>query len=280
MDKEKEDTVIDDGDALEQLRKLTGEDLGTEPLYGEDEEKEKRVRHAFAKQKRALKSTTDKLEQVMKEERKPVEQVPAPRQPGAPSQSRTILSRLALRAMTNLGITNIDNEEDRALVDLEINRLYQEDVSRVMSVNELATRAENLVNSELDKYRGRLGDEGVAELQNRLGKLDVTDRVKPEVIRREVAIWVGEQSMSSTSSPTPKITQPPASEDGNKAGSAGRAVASHLKVGRTGVRPGETPPPDKPATEDELSTMRRLGFTDVKSYREAKRLASTKDVTI
>jgi len=282
MTKDRDDVLVDDSDALEQLREMTGEDLGSEPLY-DDEEKEKRVRHAFAKQKRALKSTMEKLDQVTKEKDKPVETPPEQPPVSVPTQSRLILGRLALRAMTNLGMTAISNEEDRALVDLEINRLYQEDVARMKLENDLATRADNLVNTELEKYRSKIGDEGVTELQKRLGKLGVTDRVNAENIRREVAIWVGEQNLSGDrvpeTRPPPKPTQPSASEDGEHAGSAGRAVASQLKLGRPGVRPGDAPPPEKPATEDELATMRRLGFKDVKAFREAKVLSHTKDIT-
>ena len=244
--------------------------------------------HAFAEQKRKSKAIAElarkqqaEIEELKKNQRTP-DAPPAP--PSAPTaggvSAKSILAALTNQAMQNLGLFAITSPEEQELVSIERNRLYNVALNRRDEESRVSGSAPRVIEEKLAQY-GQLDDVGKAEIVKRLGSYNVLQRTDDEVIRLEVARYLGELTLAGKSSGAPDGAgngdEPPMSPQER---SAAQAAASTIKSGRQspGVKPGShsgnPKPAPAPATPEEMAEMRKLKMTDVVAYRAAKSRSS------
>ncbi|MFA5936535.1 MAG: hypothetical protein WC822_01510 [Candidatus Paceibacterota bacterium] len=266
---------LTDEQILAKLQEQEESDLPGEGEEPAQDEREKKIRHAFAEKKRAAKQALDlanKYKAELEAERK--KSTAGATQPNAgattppvgSTASRQIITALTMRAMSNLGISEVTTDEERSLVALEMQRLYSVEAGKIESRRLATAREQETVAEQLEKYPS-LDDAAKVEIRKRLSELDILERTDPKRIHDEVSRYVGETLLAGG-----EVT-PPSRETRERATSAAAAASSVRTTGRpgAGVKPGtgaENAQP-KPPTPEEQTLMRRHNFTDVKALRAA-----------
>jgi hypothetical protein len=153
---------------------------------------------------------------------------------------------------------------------MECQRLYIEQVSRIQQTAAVKERAPELIDKALSTY-SMLGPEGVEAVKRRLAKYDVLAQIDPEVIRQTVTSYFGELTLARADESGSDGASAGAGTEQVRRDAAGVAAASSVRNGRQGVKPASRAQESvKPPTADEANTMRKLGITDVKLFREAQ----------
>jgi len=234
--------------------------------------------HKFAEQQKRLKTAVSLIEQ-QREKLKGAgsKETPALSEAAPPdnrsNQDEAIFNALSMQALQNLGITK--REEAPHSFDLEVNRLWSDNASRLERQRGAKEDAPAFVANELTKYE-QLDATDIDSLKQRLGKRDVLSQIDPKVIRREVASYLGEKALTGQSDGGGNGI-----EDDSSVGAAGDGsppVGPVKNHGSSGVRPGSGAPrkrdEPKPVSAEERAEMKKLGFQDVAAYRAAKNKTS------
>ena len=196
----------------------------------------------------------------------------------APVNRTAILQALTVQAMQNLGMFQIVSPEDQRLLDLEVQRLYSDQVSTYQRQIAAAQTAPAIINSKLEAFVGKLGEAGVAEVKRRLGQYPILQQTDDGLIRGIATQYLGELALSGGSTTTDGGEGETATGDAvpvdRNAQSTRTAAASSVRNGNPGftVQPGDRQkkPGPKPATAEEAVEMRKLKMTDLVAYRAAK----------
>jgi hypothetical protein len=192
---------------------------------------------------------------------------PTPPQGERSQQDEAIYNALSVQACQNLGISS--RRDAPRTFDLELARLWSNQASNIERSREAKESAPAYIDNELTKY-GQLEEQDRGAVKQRLQKLDVLQQVDPNVVRREVASYLGEKALSADFS-----------AGGSEQGASGEAVSGDARPvggmknrGSSGVRPGSGAPrggnEPKPATPEERKDMKKLGIQDLEAYRAAK----------
>jgi hypothetical protein len=273
---------LDSDDVPEDVRKL---DDGDDAAKG-------KASHAFAEQKRKYKETLLRLKQEGEKNQRELDELKkksvapqaAPAAPSAGGVSRAqALKALENQAMQNLGVMldQSSSQEDRRLVDLEVQRLYSQSMNMLAQVREATSQAPRVVEEKLGRFK-QLGDEDKAEIKRRLSAYNAVQQMDDEVIRGVVVQYFGEQRLAGASddgagddsaafegdaSPAPNPKERVASVAAASAAKTGRPTVKALKGN------GSRPEP-KPATPEEMKEMAKLGIHDVTLFRDVKARSS------
>jgi len=276
-----------DQEILAQLGVDAEEDLPeTDEDQGGDDH-DKKVRHAFAKKKRAVKSALELAEKFRKEneemkeaQRATAATAPPPDTSGA--SPNNVTRALAHQAMLNLGISEI-NESNQELVRLEMQDIYSTAKRRMADIASAKASASDVINNTLAGLP--LDVEGVKEVKKRLSDMDATQQADPEVVTKVASTYIGEKMLAGEWVPLsngeeeeegvqPSPDSSAVSSNGNGSPAATATAISAVKKGRKGmgVKPpkGKTDGKPKPPTLEETEEMRKMNFSDVEAYRAAK----------
>ncbi len=220
-----------------------------------DEATKKKAQHAFAEQRRKLREAKALLARGNQGQ-------PAAPSPGSAaglderSMSGKYLQKLQMEAMQNLGVVDPENP----VLALEIARLYNRDRDRLDALRTADARAAEVFGQTMEQFP-QLTPQDQAEMQRRLQALSPLDRANPDVVRREVHIYLGEnfERISTGTPPAAPATR------------AGPAARTPVRRGVTPPAPPEGGGDEKPATVEELREMKQIGLNDVRVLRDAKR---------
>jgi len=258
---------------LEQLNRLNLESdevpdfVQAQDAGQETDETKKKAARAWHDLRGMLKVAKGTIEELSKEkEQKP----PAPAAAQTPSsdsdrssQQKLYFAGLRSRAMANAGVYDPDNP----IVQLEVNRLYQEDMARMAQTQRAQTEGDKIFNSTVEQFK-QLDDKDKEAIKSRMAGLDPIQRANPETIKVFVHTYLGEN--------LEKFAKPPKLK-----GDAAQAAASTVKarggVGAGNFSPGSgSPSTEKPPTPEELAEMNKLKIPPdrVDLYRRAKAKAA------
>jgi len=272
-----ENQNLTDEEILERLSQDIDADFPTED--DDIDEKEKKVRHAFAQKKRSAKEAFALAEkykaevEALKAEKSNVI-TPPPAASASQDQAIQVLQRLTVQAMDNLGATQI-TEQNSELIRMERDRLYTKHMNQVEQRVQAEATAGEIIDLELSKIE-QLEDVDVPEVKKRINGLDVLQRVDKRSIRQVVSQYLGEKVMSgqSTSGGNGNHT----STSSRESIAATASATSAVRNGRAGVgvRPGKGQGSEEktPATPDEIVKMRSMGLHDVEAFRRAQKRAT------
>lgn len=277
METKKDNQNLTDDQVLEGLDALDVELPDPKDQEGEEtaDEREKRIRHAFAEQKRGRKQALE-IARKAKEEaevlRKKLEQSSTPKPPNAGGdQAVSVLQQLTIQAMQNLGIGQV-TEGNEELVRMERQRLYNIQVASIEQRRNAEVEAPGIVEGVLSGIP-QLDDAAKAVIKKRMGEYDVVQRTNRKVIETEVQKYLGERLLAGdtfTSSPASGDDTPTRSRESS---TASAAAVSSVRNGRSGVHPGKGAGRDegpKPATPEEIKGMKAIGATDLAAFRAAR----------
>jgi len=287
-----ENQNLADADEYKALMDSLEEDDELDDALPDDDDKQSKIGHAFAQKKRAnkeaaalIKKQQDELSEYKKkdaEAQKSLETVPKVDTAAVDraSQIKNILNGLTVRAMQGLGIFQITTPEQQEMVRMERDRLYLQQANAFEAQEKAKQTAPQIIEDALSEY-SQLNEDDVKVLRGRLNKQEILQRTDLGVIRREVALYLGEQSLSVVNKDELEEEE---IEENNQLSAAQKAegatssvaAASAVKTGQVhkGVKPGKknAKPGPAPAKPDELATMRKLGMTDLNAFREAQAL--------
>lgn len=256
------DVEVDDADALAEELGLNSSDDASDG--GGDDEHAKKVRHAFALQKKMRKQAEEenaKLKAELEQARKPVTPPPASNTGGQRS-AKTVINALKAQAMSNLGVDEV-TEDTAELVNLECQRLYSLHVSMLERRREAEAAVPHVIEKTL-KAVEVIDDSDREIIKKRVMEKYGNDPVRAadeSVVMGEVKMYLGELKLNGDSH---RVTQ------GDDAAHASAGAAKRGRTGVTVTTPSTGSPEDtKPATEAEIAGMKKLGMSDLKMYREA-----------
>ena len=249
--------------------------------------------HAFAEQKRKAKEAAalirkqqselaafQKAEEDAKKQTDAAKAQQAQQQGGnaAPNMD-AILQSLVVQAMQNLGIYQVATPVHQRLLDLEVQRLYSEQVTQARQQYAAQQTAPGIVQAKLEAFSDKLGEAGTAEIKKRLGRYPILQQTDDGVIRGVIAQYLGELELSGDSATTTGGEGDAAMGDAApvtdaRAASVRASVASTARNGSRGLTvhsgDGQMKPGHKPATSEESAEMTKLKMTDLSAYRSAK----------
>lgn len=249
--------------------------------------------HAFAEQKRKAKEAAalirkqqDELTAFKKAGEDAKKQADAARVQQAQQQRGNaapdmdaILQSLVVQAMQGLGIYQVTTPVQQRLLDLEVQRLYTEQVTQARQQYAAQQTAPGIVQAKLGAFEGKLDEAGMAEVKKRLGKYPILQQTDDGVIRGVIAQYLGELELSGDSATDAggegnMATGDAAPVTDAKAASVRASVASTARNGSRGLTvhggDGQRKPGPKPATQEEIEEMTKLKMTDLQAYRAAK----------
>lgn len=225
--------------------------------------------HAYRKLKEKLRASNQllALREKKDKDRAPAAPSAPPAPPPGADAARLVIRRIKDLALQNLGLS--DESQAPELVQMEMQRIYGAQAYLVDQRRQAASKAAEVVDSTL-KSLTRLTDADRVEIKRRLGGLDVLQQTNADVIRGVASQYLGEKLLSGgdVQNPDPEGDQEPPEDRG----SAAAGTSGVRTQGRQVVRPGEgqkTSNRINPPTRDEMEQMRKLGFTDLRAYREA-----------
>jgi hypothetical protein len=281
MSEESTGTTTLDADlqsTLDLLRESAGNEeipSSVQALGDGDESQRNHASRAFAEKNQQLKTALSVIEKqsarINDLQERGNESTPAAGTHGQPSagageaeaQAAMVMSVLERQALNNLGLSSKEQAPD--MVQLEVNRLYQMQAADLERRQTATTEAPAFVEQVLGTF-GQLTDEDKAELKQRLGKMDVLAQTNEQVVREQVALYIGQQALAGRSLS--------GGGGGEGAGEARGPVGDLKNAGSMGVKPGEQAPKgqqtEQPATPEELTEMKALRMTDLKAFRAAK----------
>lgn len=271
------------------LKELESLDLDSEEIPDEiknlseetDEEKQKKAAHAFGQLRGTLKTAKEVIQQQAKELEEAKKPSPQPAQAPASQgtltpeqQSQFYLGSLQTRAMNSLGVYDPNNP----LVQMEVQRIYNEDMAMVQKRQAATQNAESVIEDTLKSF-SQLADEDKVKIRERISsQYDVLQQADPKIIQREVHTYLGENIQKF------RGKEPKPGEDGTPQKSdvsSGAAAASSLKSqGNVGVELGQASSDktieQKPPTPAELKKMKIVGLFNptpqqVATFRRAEK---------
>ena len=268
------DSVID------MLRAAAGDESIPDDVSGLDSGNEASkgpAAHKFAEQQKRLKQAVSVIEQ----QRQKMADLTSSSQKGSgeegtntnrgskSNQEEAIYRALSMQACQNLGINS--REEAPRVFDLELGRLWNDNAQRIENQRKAKETAPEFVENALSQY-DQLGDQDRSTVKQRLQRLDVLQQVDPNVVRREVASYLGEKALSGQ--PIGGGNDSGGSHNDGEGTVNGPPVGDTKHRGSSGVRPGSRAPrkqeEQRPATPEEAKEMKKLGIQDLGAYRAAK----------
>jgi hypothetical protein len=239
--------------------------------------------HAFKVQKDRLKQATQLIRQL-KEEKAKAETPPKsdegsvkPTPQFNAGTGAAYTSDLRYRAAMNLVNSGINPEQSPDLLGLEINRLYNADVSAMEQQAQAKNDAGKVLETVLTEFP-ELDDADKAEIKSRVTTLAVTNQADPNSVKQVVYGYRGENLEKFARKASDGNGSGTSSEDRSGSGGSGTAAAVRSDA-RRGVALGDagtTSEGDtKPPTAEELREMRKAGIPSsrVDLYRKAKKRA-------
>ena len=261
------------GDPKDILKKLAEMDLDSDQTPEEivaqdqgtqDDESKKKAARAWHDLRGTLKVARGVIEELTKvQEPKPAGEA-ASQTPASSSDknaaAQMYLDQLTTRAMQAVGIFDATHR----LVQMEVARLYQADMSRAEQTERAKLDGDKVFDSVVSGFKS-LDDSDKAVIKTRMSGLSPLDKTNTETIKMFIHTYVGE-NIDKFSKSKPKGEAP-----------ADAAAASGLKA-RGGVGAGDfsvgsrAPVDTKPATAEEIKGMRalRMPLDRVDLYRKAQ----------
>ena len=233
-----------------------------ESSEGSDGEKVEAAK-AFKNMRNALKDAKALIQEQSKELESKTVTPPAnsPSSGGGSSsqqQLQVYLTTLTQRAIQNVGIADPQNP----LVQLEIQRLYNDDSAKAQKMVKAKSEAGTVVQGVLDEFQ-QLDEDDQKVIKERIAGRDVLDQANPETVKSEVHRYIGENWNKFAGKSAG------GNGDGDKDGKIpdGAAAASDVKSKGSGrgveLGKGSKGKSDvKPATPEELKRMKAIGIKE------------------
>lgn len=280
----------------------TPEEGGVEPDSG-------KAKAAFVRLRQERKAFKDDLGKAQQEMAQLRAQIAAGQTAPQPSDNRSLIAQkrayrenVRQRAMSSLQgeVFATDDERNWAVLQ-EMQAITSHDAVMVARENFTAMQAPQVVRSVLSEF-DILNDDDKATVRDLVNKLPPDLRVNPDVIRKEVHSYIGQnvQRFAATPEPEDEKKRPAGTTlaSGKKTSdgkvrlseTAGAATASGLRGGSPGLRLTETPPSKSKEsggalTAEDVTVMRQQGANpsdpdDIKLFRESQKLAKTKTLGV
>ena len=285
-----ENQNLADADEYKALMDSLEDETDLEENIPDDDDKQSKIGHAFAEKKRVNKeaaSLIKKQQDEIEKYKNASKEAPTSAVTGQPNetgvnsgpQMKNILDGLTLQAMQRLGIFQITTPSQQEMVRMERDRLYAKQANNYEVQEAAKQNAPRIIDTELSVF-SQLNEEDVKAIKVKLNTYDVLQRVDSSVIRKEVALYLGEQRLSTPSEEEEEENLEPnnteLSAEQKAAGvTSSLSAASSVKSGQVhkGVKPGKQaksgPAPAKP---EELAMMQKLGMNDLAAFRDAQAL--------
>jgi hypothetical protein len=242
----------------------------------EADEGQKKQAHAFEKLRQGLRTAKAVIEEQKKQmdaqsaSRVSTPSAPVAAQPTVDARvaAEMVITRLANQAMINVGVADPTNP----LVQLEVNRLYQQEISRIERAKTAPEQAKKILNGSLASFSGLSADD-VGQIQERVSRLSLDQQLDENAVRGEIHRYVGE-NFERFRTPPAGAPAPSASTSSGSPG-VGPAAASGVRLGMSSVPVNTGGPAPQPLTSVEGAEMRRVKLdptkaADVALFRKAQ----------
>ena len=164
-----------------------------------DEETQKKTRHAFATLKRKYKEEREAREkgdadmEALKNENTNTDTSTKPPTSGG-SKASQLMASLKMKAMQELGLSEVTTTDELELVNTHASALYQDLLRQQKDMESAKGKADGFVSNALEQYNLTTEDSG--EVIKRIKSMSPLDQVDGGKVRSVVAGYLGEKLLS------------------------------------------------------------------------------------